>query len=1533
MAKSIIGNAATVLGVYQALNGQAPSYALYANYLSEVSSTSKLAFTNSLVEGMASTSNATLAATVLANLGVTATTVTASGSYEALLSALTTAFASYGLAARGQIILNAVSLLPNLEGDTTFGTAATAYNTALLSNFTYASVATNTSPGTLTVTDPDTVSNAYSLTAAHESFTGAGAADTFTADVASYFGLDTLSGGGGTDTLNITATTGVEFILSTTSTISSIETLSLTHTADSGAAADDITMNLTGYSSFRTVTVANTGDVATDSSDVTISTKSNVTSIDVNGGASAQDVVAVTISDTGTASSATVAVTDTLATVSITGASSTVTLASDALTTLNLDSVSGLVTNTDAYTADTRALTVNVAAGTITGVTDAGASTLTIITTGAVTALGTFTAAAAKTVNVVANDAITAGTLATTAATALNVSGDSLATMTVGTLAATAAVTITGSAGLKDVAGLGSIASVDGSGTSGAVTLGATTVTAGFGTAVSYAGGAGADTITVGATTKAITTGAGNDTVYILSTVSALGTSGSIDAGDGTSDTLGMTGTDAASASASSTFAGTISNFERLTLDTVTSNTIDLAYLDSISYVTMAGTINGAILSNMPTGGQVNVNTAQTAYTVSVKNASTSTTDSLTLSTSATTGMSVGTVSVAGVETVAFLTDDSTATASQTAAGIAHTYALSDSALTTVTVTGDAGLILTHSSGGTLLNSFSAAGVTHGAVTFTSAALTVAATVVGGAGNDTLNLTSATKNISVDGGTGIDTITGGAGNDIITDTSTTTDTSGVTYGNSLIGGSGNDTITGGVGNDTINGGTGNDSIIAGSGNDSITDASGSNYVDTGDGANTVTLTGSAGNNTVMGGAGSDTIYAGTGNDTISTGNGTNTVSFASGDDITTDDTITGGTGTDTITFVVASTALADADFTHVTSVEKLTATAGQAISVTLGAYAMAAGLTTITGNTAADSVTVGAGFTSALSVALGTDTLANSVIASASAAAITVTATGTALATGVDTLTGGTSSADVLKVTADSTSANLTSTTGFETITIVANGAATLTLLNLGVATGKSVTVDGSALDNELAALTLANASSAGSLIITGGSGNDVINLTNSTSASTNTVVGGAGNDSITGGSGVDNLSGGAGDDTFTVATTGTGFVSMTAVDTISGGAGNDILSFTAGAVTVAAADLLGLSAVETITFLNTTETASITLTDAVYTADGVTSLAIDASTMTTGVLTVAASALTATNSVALTLTSTTNAAANSIVLGKGADTVYLDAIALDSGTITGGTGTDTLSVSANTGGGAITIAAGVTGFEVMSFATAGITGTYNFIANTLTVASGVTFAVNGSNLTGALTWNGAAELNGYYSITGGSGADSLVGGALADTIVGGTGNDTITGGLGADVLYGGTTTANVFNYTGIGFETGTVSPTIIYYGGTVTAGSSLSTSGFDKIMDFQYLDSIVTNVGGSATNGTNGVGLIWSDYSGFLLGAYDSSANTFTFSTTGTDSLFVYDFDGLTTTSSDLRGIVLVGYVDTLANDTMATGLVGVSG
>jgi hypothetical protein len=113
--------------------------------------------------------------------------------------------------------------------------------------------------------------------------------------------------------------------------------------------------------------------------------------------------------------------------------------------------------------------------------------------------------------------------------------------------------------------------------------------------------------------------------------------------------------------------------------------------------------------------------------------------------------------------------------------------------LATVTVTG-AGRVQVNTLE-TTITTFDASATTGG-VTFTSGALTAAATVTGGSGNDVLNFAAAVATAPV-------TINAGAGNDIIT------------------GGAGADTINAGEGNDIVNASLGADTITLGAGNDFV----------------------------------------------------------------------------------------------------------------------------------------------------------------------------------------------------------------------------------------------------------------------------------------------------------------------------------------------------------------------------------------------------------------------------------------------------------------------------------------------------------------------------------------------------------------------------------------------------------------------------------------------------------------------------------------------------------------------------------------
>lgn len=146
--------AATVLGgndiavrMYQALYGKAPSNAQLSGYAAQIASSGESAFAAAVAAEFANTSHTVLAKLVLDNLGVTTTTVTASGEYATLLDALGQMFAYYGTGARGQIILNATKLLVDLTTDPTYGVAAVAYNNQAQANITYSTNSANTTEG------------------------------------------------------------------------------------------------------------------------------------------------------------------------------------------------------------------------------------------------------------------------------------------------------------------------------------------------------------------------------------------------------------------------------------------------------------------------------------------------------------------------------------------------------------------------------------------------------------------------------------------------------------------------------------------------------------------------------------------------------------------------------------------------------------------------------------------------------------------------------------------------------------------------------------------------------------------------------------------------------------------------------------------------------------------------------------------------------------------------------------------------------------------------------------------------------------------------------------------------------------------------------------------------------------------------------------------------------------------------------------------------------------------------------------------
>lgn len=202
-------------------------------------------------------------------------------------------------------------------------------------------------------------------------------------------------------------------------------------------------------------------------------------------------------------------------------------------------------------------------------------------------------------------------------------------------------------------------------------------------------------------------------------------------------------------------------------------------------------------------------------------------------------------------------------------------------------------------------------------------------TVMAGLGDD--NITGGEGDDSILGEDGNDTVAGGAGNDVIDTTGpdlapdqgypdAATDSLGFAGDDdpendrdSVIGGTGDDTITTGDDRDTISGGAGEDVIDAGIDNDLVTG-----------GADDDRIVGGEGSDTILGGDGDDTIYAGNDPDGIgdlldipdeetagspfspdrNPDNGRDVVLGGAGDDVIfgadDGDSLVGGSGDDTI---------------------------------------------------------------------------------------------------------------------------------------------------------------------------------------------------------------------------------------------------------------------------------------------------------------------------------------------------------------------------------------------------------------------------------------------------------------------------------------------------------------------------------------------------------------------------------------------------------------------------------------------------------
>jgi Ca2+-binding RTX toxin-like protein len=1065
------------------------------------------------------------------------------------------------------------------------------------------------------------------------------------------------------------------------------------------------------------------------------------------------------------------------------------------------DATFGYTTAAVAGTADTVALTLSgVTGGTV---TLAGVETVGITSSGSANTLTGLTATSATTVNVAGDQALALGTL-----------GATVTTLNAGSNTAT--------------------------GTGVSATLGASLT-------ATVTGGSGNDAINISAVTGNVnlTGGAGNDTVTVTSNLTVTDTIGG---GDGIADVLSTTAAIAEGYLAPTT--RTITGFEQLTLSTAgtAAATLTTANVDTgITRVNLAGT-GGAYGVTGPAGALTVTTTAALGGTLTLTDTGTAITDAATLTNS---GVTVGVdvlagraVTSTGYETLNVNVGSGSTTNAATQTLGAVTVTVDTGGASVVNFTGGNSV----STGAISAATINASALT-GSSTFTMASATGATSITGTANNDSIGASSVAS--SVDGGAGNDTITGGTLND------------------TLVGGDGNDSITGGRGKDSITGGAGVDTFridqptVAAvtstiGAPDVITDfVSGTDKLSLGQ---TVTaFLGNYSNFTIAQTAANadgrgNLAYFVTGENNLyvqaSTNGGINVntdtvVTLSNVTSLTGADLLLGAQGTGNTVVLVAG------------AIPVVNTTASNATNSVL-TTAQDDTISAVTGATAAATSLIGTG--AAIDGGLGNDTLNITASADAQVTSLVTAGTNGVAVTNVETVnltvtaTAAANALGTLPATLTTLTATGTDSNGAITATVGATGQ-TITVTNTAGTTGSTITFGnfpGTAAGVATQTVTTGTAGDTFNTIavdginVNGGAGDDTFNISNAAAFDDDslmiTITGGTGTDAITFANALITT-------TATVNLADTTDVSISGVETLNAGA----VSVDARAVVLSVTMPAG-TAFRTIS--GTTAAAgglNIGSDDITFTA---TAAQIDALTTITsgsanGVFSVASSDTAGPITVNLADTTYTIANIDSITFASvttGVVTVTID----ENVAVVGGSGNDVLNVTADLGN--VTLAASA--FETVNLNA--VQATILTIANTATTVNA--------------TAGGVVIL--------GTGGDTFNNsGAVAATVTGGSGVDTIN--------HSGTTTlsvsdspeADVINVTGTGAltffgsaATGGGITTInlpsnstvdnIYFTSAATTGTPIAlavdrivVTGFNTSADRIHLDGDVTT--GATANGS----------------------------------------------------------------------------
>jgi Ca2+-binding RTX toxin-like protein len=438
------------------------------------------------------------------------------------------------------------------------------------------------------------------------------------------------------------------------------------------------------------------------------------------------------------------------------------------------------------------------------------------------------------------------------------------------------------------------------------------------------------------------------------------------------------------------------------------------------------------------------------------------------------------------------------------------------------------------------------------------------------------------------------------------------------------------------------------------------------------------------------------------------------------------------------------------------------------------------------GSNAAQVLTLNDGYTSDTTVTI--ESTNDSVVNNANVG-LTVSMGGASLATGGTALTGGTGT-DNLVVIHDTNTTTIDATvTKFETMTLSTSplaptAAILLTTDDANIAAGKSLTVTAIGTD-ALAAVTFdASNETNGTLTYVGNAAVDTI----TGGALGDTISGNGGKDVIDGGAGDDTLNGGDADDTITIGTGsdtvdgGAGkdkiiaAANLTAADTIDGGDGTDTLQVTA----VNAAALGGVTNVENLQIMGG---ATVTLaSDLPFTT-------IDLSDAgTTESLTLAKGYTSETTIKMENGDTVVNTAADAVINV----TAFTAHFATGLGTVLTGSDkagvTNTLTLS-NASSATVDLVGTATNIDKLTISDFAVTSGNDVGLTMTSYASAITIDSSTLDKGENLTMAGASA--GAITFTGGNGTDTIVmsSAATGDSITTGTGTNTITAGTNISYL------------------------------------------------------------------------------------------------------------------------------------------------